>query len=143
MFRQAAAQYTEISVDDMVKFLSRGFRALHPTPHALRGEMVIDLALNSQKTVGIRVWTSIPDGGTHGAAVGADAIRVQFFNFSRGWAMPILKEDPEGQRPKMEKQGKAPIVKRTQNWRDNLKDRIEDWIEVYDQFDSEYDRLAR
>lgn len=143
MEKQAAAQYTEISVEDITKFLGRSFRALHPTPHDLRGEVVIDLALNDQQSVGIRVWTSIPSGGSHGAGVGQDAIRVQFFNFNRGYPMPVLKAGPEGAPPKMEKQGKAPIVKRTQGWRDNLKDRIEDWMETYDQFESEYDRLAR
>lgn len=112
-----SAQYTSISVEDMQAFLGRAFRVMHPTPHDLRGEMVIDLALNDEKTVGIRVWTSIPSGASHGAAVGADAIRVQFFNFGRGYPM---------------EKGKAPIVKRTQGWRDNLKDRIEDVIEKYD-----------
>lgn len=129
MERQAmAAQYTPISLDEMLKFLARAFRALTPTPHTLRGEVVVDLALNDQKTIGIRVWTSIPAGGSHGAEVGSDAIRVQFFNFHNGH--PLEK-------------GKAPIVKRTQNWRDNLKDRIEDVIELYDDQEDYWESRVR
>jgi len=119
MKRQAmAAQYTQVSLDDMLAYLKRGFRALRPASHNLRGEVVVDLALNDALTIGIRVWTSIPSGGSHGVDVGADAIRVQFYNFAK-------------QRPMLT--GKAPIVKRTQGWRDNLKDRIEDIIEMYDE----------
>lgn len=117
MKREAmAAQYTVISLEDMLTFLKRSFRALTPTPHNLRGEVAVDLALNDDQTIGVRVWTSIPSGRQHGAQLGEDAIRVQFFNFKDGH--PFEK-------------GKAPIVKRTQNWRDNLKDRIGDVMEKY------------
>lgn len=117
MKRQAmAAQYTAITEQEMKTSLQRAFRALQPTFHVMRGEMVADLALNDQKTLGVRVWTSITGAGS-GADVGTDAIRVQFYNFATG--RPLLT-------------GKAPIVKRTQNWRDNLKERIEDIIEMYD-----------
>lgn len=121
MKRQAmAAQYTVVSAEDMEKFLKRGFRALSPKVHAIRGETVVDLFINEQQTIGVRVWTSIADGGSQGADVGADAIRVQFYNFASG--RPMVP-------------GKAPIVKRTQGWRDNLKDRIEDCLELYHEKD--------
>lgn len=118
MDRQAmAAQYTAVSADEMLTYLRRAFRALRPAPHNLRGELVVDLALNDQQTIGIRVWTSVFPSTQMAAGVGADAIRVQFYNFAKN--RPMLT-------------GKAPIVKRTQGWRDNLKDRIEDVIEMFD-----------
>jgi hypothetical protein len=123
-----AAQFTSISIQDMQQFLGRSFRAMHPTAHNLRGEVVIDLALNDEKTIGIRVWTSIPAGGTQGADVGTDAIRVQFFNF-------------HGNHPL--ERGKAPIVKRTQNWRENLKDRIGDIMEKYQDQEEYWEARAR
>ena len=128
MKRQAMAQqFTVVTLDDMEKFLNRGFRALRPRQHALRGEVVIDLHLNDAKTVGVRVWTSIPAGGMEGARLGEDAILVQFFNFRRNH--PLIK-------------GKAPIVKRTQNWRDNLNARIGDYMQEYDTDERYWDSLA-
>lgn len=113
-----AAQFTPITADDMLKFLGRAFHALHPSrPFNKNGEMVVDLALNDAKTIGVRVWTSIGADASQSSAVGTDAIRVQFYNFAKN--KPMLT-------------GKAPIVKRTQNWRDNLKDRIIDVMEQYD-----------
>ena len=123
-----AAKYMHISLEEMQKFLFRGFRALDPVVFKLQGEVAVDLALNDAKTLGIRVWTSIPADSTHGAAVGADAIRIQFFNFKNGHPM---------------ERGKAPIVKRTQNWRDNLKDRIEDVVEKYDSEEEYWESRVR
>lgn len=110
-----AAQFTDVTLQDMETFLKRAFRALNPKKDIIRGEVVYDLFLSSK--VGVRVWTSIHQHATSGADVGADAIRVQLYNFVRGF--PLMR-------------GKAPIVKRTQGWRDNLKDRIEDYVEAYD-----------
>jgi hypothetical protein len=118
--RAMAATYTAISLEDMEKFLKRAFRVLKPKKGAQKGELVFDLYL-SPKT-GIRVWTSIAQDGTTGAGVGDDAIRVQLYSFARG-------------RPLMP--GKAPIVKRTQGWRDSLKDRIEAYIEAFDSKEDE------
>jgi len=110
-----AAQFTEISLQDMESFLNRAFRALRPDKGVQRGEIYYDLKL-SQKA-GIRVWTSISPQGLTGAGVGQDAIRVVLYSFAKN--RPLVP-------------GKAPIVKRTQGWRDNLKDRIEDYMEMYD-----------
>lgn len=96
-------------------FLKRGFRVLNPRQSEQRGEIVFDLFLSPK--AGIRIWTSISKHGTQGAGVGEDAIRVQFYNF--GQNRPMIP-------------GKAPIVKRTQGWKDSLKNRIEDYIELYD-----------
>lgn len=112
--KQAAATYTVVSAEDMHKFLTRAFRAMNPQKGINRGELYYDLSLSPK--VGVRVWTSIQTGAASGADVGEDAIRIQLYSLT-------------GKRPL--KSGKAPIVKRTQGWRDNLQDRIEDEIESY------------
>lgn len=114
--KAGGAQYTEVTLPEMESYIHRAFHALHPKKSAIRGEVVFDLHF-SDKT-GVRVWTSISEHGTSGAGVGEDAIRVQLYSFAK-------------QRPLMP--GKAPIVKRTQGWRDNLRERIEDYIEKYDE----------
>jgi len=120
-----AAQYIEITLEEMEKFLKRGFRALRPKQGQQRGEIYFDLHLG--QFVGIRVWSSIrPHSGT-GAEVGADAIRVQLIS---------LKD----QGP-LEK-GKAPIVKRTQGWRNGLQDRIEELAEKYEDNDEFWEHWA-
>lgn len=110
-----AAQFTEVTLEDMEKFLKRGFRALRPKKGEERREVYFDLSLSDH--VAIRVWTSIGVGRASGADVGQDAIRIQLVSKKK-------------QRPLMT--GKAPIVKRTQNWRNSLQDRIEDYIEAYE-----------
>lgn len=110
-----AAQFTEVTLEEMERFLKRGWRALRPTQGTERGEVYFDLSLS--RFVHIRVWTTIhPRSGT-GAEVGADAIRIQLLARKNG--RPLTR-------------GKAPIVKRTQGWRGNLQDRIEDAIETYE-----------
>lgn len=110
-----AIQFTPVTLDEMTTFLKRAFRSLQPKVGSERGETIIDLLVLPEVGAGIRVWTSIQAGGNHGAGVGDDAIRVQLFSFSKN--KPL-------------KPGKAPIVKRTQNWRDSLTDRIEDYLEA-------------
>ncbi len=111
-----AAQFTEVTLDEMDRFLKRGWRTLRPKPASERGEVYYDLSLSDN--VVIRVWTSIGASRSSGAGVGEDAIRVQLF--SNKTRRPLMK-------------GKAPIVKRTQGWKDNLQDRIEDYMEKYDE----------
>lgn len=120
-----AATFTEVTLPDMESFLGRAFHALHPKKSAIRGEVVVDLYLSPN--AGIRVWTSIAQHGTSGAAVGEDAIRVQLYNFAKG--KPLMP-------------GKAPIVKRTQGWRDSLRERIEDYMEKYDDKEADIERGA-
>lgn len=110
-----AAQYTEISLDEIKTFLQRAFWALKPLKQGgVRGETVLDLTLSHR--VVIRVYTSVPERGSMGQGVGEDAIRVGLFSAT---GKPL-----QG--------GKLPIVKRTQGWRDNLKDRIEFFMERYE-----------
>jgi hypothetical protein len=109
-----AAQFTEITIEEMDKYLKRAFRALRPKQNQKHSEYYYDLTLGP--FVGVRVWTSVTRAGV-GAGVGSDAIRIQLIS---------LKDE----RP-LEK-GKAPIVKRTQGWKNSLQDRIEDCIEKYE-----------
>lgn len=118
-----AATYTSVTLEEMETYLNRAFHALHPKKNAIRGEVVIDLHLSEK--AGIRVWTSIAERGTSGAGVGEDAIRVQLYNFAR-------------QKPL--KPGKAPIVKRTQGWKDSLRERVEDEMEDYDSREQEIEQ---
>jgi hypothetical protein len=120
-----AATYTEVSLEDIEKFLRRSFRVLRPHQGVTRGEIHYDMELG--RFVGIRVWTSVARGRESGAGVGADAIRVGLIS---------LKD-----KGPLEK-GKLPIVKRTQNWRDSLKDRIEDAVEKYEEKDEFWEQWA-
>lgn len=111
-----AATYTEVTLEDMEKFLKRGFRSMRPKQGVLRNEYYYELSISGN--VAIRVMTSIGRGSNSGADVGADAIRVQLMGV--GTKRPLMT-------------GKAPIVKRTQGWRNNLQDRIEDLLEAYEE----------
>lgn len=109
-----AAKFTEVTLDDMERFLKRGYRVLRPKKGESRGEVYYDLNLSDNK-IFVRVWTSIkPRSGT-GADVGQDAIRVTMITRGGKALMP-----------------KGKIVKRTQNWRTNLQDRIDELLEVYE-----------
>lgn len=109
-----AAKFTEVTLEDMDRFLKRAYRALKPKKGEDRGEVYYDLNL-SRGNLFIRVWTSIrPRLGT-GAGVGQDAIRVTMITRGGKGLMP-----------------KGKIVKRTQNWRNSLQDRIEELLEVYE-----------
>jgi hypothetical protein len=108
------ATYTEVSLDEMRTFLKRAFHALEPQKEsAERGEIIINLPLSER--VVIKVFTSIAAGRDQAAGVGADAIRVGIYRDGR----PL-------------KSGKWPIVKRTQGWKDNLRERVEDMMEKAD-----------
>lgn len=110
-----AARYTEVTLEEIERFLKRGFRVLRPKEGTDRGEVYYDLFLSP--LVAIRVWTSIAKGREQAAGVGQDAIRVQLRGVKTN--RPLMK-------------GKAAIVKRTQNWRNSLQNRIEDLIEAYE-----------
>lgn len=117
-----AAQFTEVTLDDMEKFLKRGFRALRPKQGVQYGEYYYDLGLSDY--IKVRVWTSVRRGSGMGAGVGEDAIRVQLMSI-------------QANRPLQS--GKAPIVKRTQGWRNKLQDKIEAAIETSDEMASKGD----
>lgn len=120
--------YVEVSLEDMEKFLKRGWRALRPK-QAIEGfsqkEYAYNLSLSD--TVAIKVWTSIRPATGAAKGVGEDAIRVQFVNRRNG--RPLLK-------------GKSPIVKRTNSWKNTLQTKIEDYIELYEERQGYWDAVT-
>ena len=104
-----AAEFVEITLDEVEKVLKRGARIMRPKRGVHQGIVYYDLSLSGR--CGIRVWTSIPERRGVGKDVGESAIRIQLVDLSNG--RPLKK-------------GKAPIVKRTQGWADNLRARIRD-----------------
>lgn len=119
-----AATFVGITQEEIEQFLTRAYRALRPHKDVIRGEIVYDLNL-SRNTV-IRVWSSVSPRG-EGAGIGEDAIRIQLF--SKTTSRPLKK-------------GKSPIVKRTTNWRDNLKARIGDAAEEYEDREAYWEAQA-
>jgi hypothetical protein len=98
----------------MERYLKRAFHALKPSKGDFRGEITFELHLSDN--VAVRVMSSVHRGREQAAGVGADAIRIQLVSTKLN--RPL-------------KTGKAPIVKRTQGWKDNLRERVEDEIESY------------
>jgi hypothetical protein len=107
--------FVNITYSEIALFLKRAFRALDPKPGpVIRGEMTYILKL-SQNLV-ILVYTSVHQGAEDAAGLGADAIRV----------------GPMTTRLTPIRRGKFPIVKRTNSWKDTLRETVEDLILEYD-----------
>jgi len=119
-----AAQFTEVTLEEMDKFLRRSWRALRPKQGTERREVYYDLSVSPH--VVIRVWTSIGVGREVGADIGSDAIRIQLLS-RKGFSLT---------------KGKSPIVKRTQGWRNNLQERVEDYLELYDDREEYFEERA-
>ena len=121
-----AATFTPITLSEIAKTLTRSFRILRPKPGpVVRGELTYDVPL-SDKVV-VRVFTSVHQGGDAGADVGTDAIRIGLMSSKSG--RPL-------------KAGKMPIVKRTQGWAINLRERVEDEMADYDEKESYWESRA-
>ena len=112
-----AAVYTKFSLDDIEKFLKRGWRAMRPRKGVQR-EIFYDLTLGPN--VFIRVWSSIYPNETLVRGKERRPMRVQLLAGRLG-----------GKGQPLTGRKSAPIVKRTQNWRGTLQKRIEDYIEQY------------
>jgi hypothetical protein len=117
--------FVNITYNEVVFFLKRAFRALDPKPGPIvRGELTYTLKLNPRpnstdanvQNYYIVVFTSVHEGKQDAAAVGSDAIRVG----------PMTTDFRPIRR------GKFPIVKRTNSWKDSLREAIEDLILEYD-----------
>lgn len=114
MRRQGAATFVQVSLEEMDKVIRRGFRAMDPKQSRSNwGEVLYELTPDDDdpETV-IRIQTSIFQGA-QARGEGEDSIRVTIINAKTG--RPIT--------------GKYQRVHRTQNWKDNLRSRIEDAIE--------------
>jgi len=119
-----AARYTEITLEEMDRFFKRAFRAMRPKRDIDRDEYVYMLKLS--KNVALRIYSSIMESGV-GAGRGQDAIRLVLYG-SR-IRRPLVK-------------GKAPIVKRTQGWRNSLHKQVETAIEKYDENETYWEERA-
>lgn len=107
--------FVNVTYSEIALFLKRAFRALDPKPGpVIRGEMTYLLTLSEHLV--ILVYTSVHEGTDQGAGVGADAIRV----------------GPMTRQLRPIRRGKFPIVKRTNSWKDTLRETIEDLILEYD-----------
>ncbi len=113
-----AATYTVVTLEEIEKFLKRCYWAMKPQQSVFRSrdgeEVVYDLKLSNKAVV--RIFTTVSPHGGVGRDVGQDAIRVGLYKASGG---PL-----QG--------GKLPIVKRTQGWKDNLRERVDETIEKYE-----------
>jgi len=109
-----AAEFTQVSLEDMKKYLRRAFGSLPSKQSVQRGETVFDLSITDN--VGIRIYTSVGHDKDQAAGRGEDAIRVLMWNIAKNRPM---------------KSGKAVAVKRTQGWKDTLRRKIEDVLEEY------------
>jgi len=119
------ATYTEISKEDFEKFIKKIYRGYNPKELQKTNEYVYDLHLD--ENIVIRIYSSIYGHGSS-AGVGKDAIRCVLFGTKIN-------------KPLNKKAGDA-IVKRTQNWRHALMDRVYSFIEEYHHKKDFYDGLA-
>ncbi len=119
--------FTPVSEQDFVDFFRRGYHALSPKKLTERGEMAFDLSLSDH--VSIQVLTTVRVASGAGAGGGEDAIRVKLAD-KRG--RPLLSKA----------NGKLPIIKRTQGWRDHLRELIAETIELYEGKPEYWDQRA-
>lgn len=111
--------FVAVTYKDIETFLKRAFRALDPKPGPIvHGELTYTLKLSPRLYVGI--YTSVHKGSESAAGVGSDAIRVGPVFLAPGDLKPIRRR------------GSFPIVKRTESWKDTLREKIEDVILEYD-----------
>ncbi len=124
--KTAVVTFTPVNEKDFTDFFRRGFHALDPRKLTDNGELVFDLSLSDK--VSIQILTTVHPHSGEGASVGEDAIRVKLCN-KRG--VPLVT-----------KGGKLPIVKRTQNWRTNLRELLAETIEMYESKDDYWESRA-
>jgi hypothetical protein len=119
----AAATAITVTIEEMDKVIQRGFRALHPRKEtAPWGEILYILTPEEDEPHNvIRVQTSIFSGSGTARGEGEDSIRITIINTKTN--KPIA--------------GKMQRVHRVQNWKDNLRSRIEDAIEKFEELQEE------
>lgn len=113
-----AAVYTDITIDDLDKYLKRAFRALRPKQTVCKGEYCYLLSLSPN--VRIQIFTAITRGATSSRDVGTDTIKLQLVGDTTN-------------RPLLAGKGSSLSMKRTQGWKTTLQDRIEDLVELYEE----------
>ena len=113
-----AAVYTDITIDDLDKYLKRAFRALRPKQIVCKGEYCYLLSLSPN--VRIQIFTAISRGASSSREVGTDTIKLQLVGDTSN-------------RPLLAGKGSSLSMKRTQGWKTTLQDRIEDLVELYEE----------
>jgi hypothetical protein len=111
----AGPTFTPITLDEVKKIIFNAYHAADPRLVTYRGEVCIDVFLNDEKTLSVRVMTSVHSSSGHGADRGTDPMRVGIFGLRRDRFLE-----------------KTAMVKRTPNWKDTLRNRVEDKIELYE-----------
>lgn len=119
-----AKKYVKVTIEEMEGYLKRAFRVMRPKRGTFKGIIFYDLKLS--ENVGVRVFTSIPVRSGAAVRVGQSAFRVGLCKLGDRYL----------------KKGKQRIVARIDTWRTNLRKRIEDEIEDYDNDEDKWERLA-
>lgn len=122
-----AAQYTDITLEELEGYLKRAFRALRPKQFICKGEYCYLLSLSEH--VRIQIFTAISRGQTSSRGVGTDTIKLQ------------LVGGPSN-RPLLAGKGSSLSMKRTQGWKNTLQDRIEDLVELYEDRQAYWEQRA-
>ena len=113
--RKGAATYVNVTVEDIEAFLRRAFRAYKPLKRGVfKNEVFIAMPIDNWAR--IEVMTAVSAQAVSGRGVGEDAIRITLLG-------------PKGP---LHRAKFFTRVHRTQNWRDNLRERIETALEYYE-----------
>jgi hypothetical protein len=115
MEKVAGPTFTPITLDEVRKVVFSAYHAMDPKQVVYKGEVCIDVFLNEEKTISVRIMTSVHSSSGHGADRGTDPMRVGIFGQRRDRFLE-----------------KTAMVKRTPNWKATLRDRVEDKIEMYE-----------
>lgn len=115
--QRVAANAVPVSLSDMDRVIRRAFRATNPKAEKSRwGEIVYTLTPDTDDPTNvIRVQTSIFEG-QQAREAGEDSIRITLMNTRTN--RPIA--------------GKVQRVHRVENWKDNLRKRIEEALETFE-----------
>ncbi|MFA5054374.1 MAG: hypothetical protein WC565_09960 [Parcubacteria group bacterium] len=115
MEKVAGPTFTPITLDEVRKVIFSAYHAMDPKQVIYQGEVCIDVFLNEEKTLSVRIMTSVHGSSEEGAGRGTDPMRVGIFAQKRNRFIE-----------------KTATVKRTPNWKSTLRERVEDKIELYE-----------
>ncbi len=122
--KAGGATFVGFTYEEFNKYMGRAFRALRPKPVDRGGEISYVLTITDRFVV--IVQSSIHKGYDTAAQSGTDPIRVGWGYLDQGGKFRPLV-------------AKFEIVKRTENWRDNLEDRVNDFVSEYYAHKIQYD----
>jgi len=114
MGAKRGATYTKFTLDELDQFLRRSFRALKPVRKEGTTDYFYDLYLS--QGIKIQVWTSIYKGDTEVKGTRRPPMKIVFVG-RRGRIGPPKSDEI--------------VVLRVRGWKDNLRERIEELVELY------------